>query len=177
MGCLTSKSNKDCVSKRKTTKEKIILVKKSTPTLSEEDFHQSHLLGRGGFGEVTVQRLKYRPTHSKSHTWFAVKKMKKKKILATKRGVEMIMGELQAMKRVEHAFVVRMHFAYNTDLCCYLGLDLLLGGDLRYHLMQGVSNHPSRTTIAHRASILSPYLQPTLIPASNLIPNPHFQTF
>ena len=38
--------------------------------------------------------------------------MGKKKILATKRGVEMIMGELQAMKRVEHAFVVRMHFAF-----------------------------------------------------------------
>ena len=116
-----------------------VKLKRLLPALSEEDFAKGTLLGRGGFGEVSMQRYKYRSDRNVPHVWFAVKEMRKKKILDTKKGPEMLWGELNAMKRLDHAFVARMHFAFTTESSCFLGLDLLMGGDLRYYLMKGAT--------------------------------------
>ena len=108
-------------------------------TLSEDEFVKAGKLGQGGFGEVSLQRYRYRCTRDVPHVWFAVKEMRKKKILGTKKGLQMLWGELHALKRLDHAFVVRLHFAFTSESSCFLGLDLLMGGDLRYYLMKGVA--------------------------------------
>ncbi|XP_078267151.1 serine/threonine-protein kinase 32B-like [Rhinoraja longicauda] len=49
-----------------------------------------------------------------------------------------VVNELHVMKGLEHPFLVNLWFAFQDveDLC--LVVDLLLGGDLRYHLLQKV---------------------------------------
>jgi len=107
------------------------------PVLNKDSFIMQGTLGRGGFGSVMTGRLNYRKHSGLSFSWFAIKEMKKRKILATKRGCEMLQGELTALKRLDHDFIVQIHFAFTSTTSCYLGLDLLLGSDLRYYLMQG----------------------------------------
>ena len=38
------------------------------------------------------------------------------------------------MQRIEHSFVIRLHFAFQDRGSCYLVLDLKTGGDLRHYL-------------------------------------------
>lgn len=46
----------------------------------------------------------------------------------------MLTAELSALKRVDHAFIARLHFAFHTPSSIYIVLDLKTGGDLRYYL-------------------------------------------
>lgn len=66
----------------------------------------------------------------------------------------MIMGELQALKRLDHPLIVSLHFAFQDrqfpSLCslnlvtiscrekCFFIMDLKTGGDLRYYLRKKV---------------------------------------
>lgn len=46
----------------------------------------------------------------------------------------MLKGEVAAMKRLDHSFVINLHFAFDDPKKCYLVMDLKTGGDLRYYL-------------------------------------------
>ena len=46
----------------------------------------------------------------------------------------MLTSELGALKRVEHAFIAKLHFSFHTVASIYIVLDLKTGGDLRYYL-------------------------------------------
>lgn len=46
----------------------------------------------------------------------------------------MLTSELGALKRVEHAFIAKLHFSFHTAGSIYIVLDLKTGGDLRYYL-------------------------------------------
>ena len=46
----------------------------------------------------------------------------------------MLINELYAMQRIEHTFVIRLHFAFQDRRSCFLVLDLKTGGDLRHYL-------------------------------------------
>ena len=64
----------------------------------------------------------------------AVKDINKYELLKHKTGFAMLYSELNALRRVEHALIARLHFAFHTPTSCYLVLDLKTGGDLRYYL-------------------------------------------
>jgi len=63
-----------------------------------------------------------------------VKEINKYELLKHKTGFSMLYSELNALRRVEHALIARLHFAFHTPASCYLVLDLKTGGDLRYYL-------------------------------------------
>lgn len=44
------------------------------------------------------------------------------------------MNERNLLNTVKHPFLVNMHFAYQDRDNLYLVMDLLPGGDLRYHI-------------------------------------------
>ena len=44
------------------------------------------------------------------------------------------MNERQLLSTLRHPFLVNMHFAYQDRDHLYLVMDLLPGGDLRYHI-------------------------------------------
>jgi serine/threonine protein kinase len=46
----------------------------------------------------------------------------------------MVMAELEAMTRVDHPFIVGLHFSFQNKYSCYFVMDMRTGGDLRYYL-------------------------------------------
>ena len=85
------------------------------------------LIGEGGFGKV------YTALFNKNNNWYAVKEIKKvifihdshnsvdidlvpsvsqHEILKHKTGLSMIVGEINALKRLDHTFIASLHIAF-----------------------------------------------------------------
>ena len=86
-----------------------------------------YIIGRGGFGKVWKVRLK------KNNEYFALKEMSKVKIIDRRSEVS-IMSERNLLSKLHHSFIVNMYFAFQDFYNLYLVMDLLTGGDLRYHI-------------------------------------------
>lgn len=95
------------------------------PTL----FHFSLLrnIGKGAFGKVRVVR------HKKTQETYALKYIDKKKCVKMK-AVPNIVQERRLLEEIDHAFVVNLRYAFQDDENCFFVIDLMLGGDLRFHL-------------------------------------------
>jgi serine/threonine protein kinase len=66
-----------------------------------------------------------------------MKEINKRQILMHTHGVEMLFNELHALKLLKDSTrATQLHYAFQDTHSCYLVLDLLLGGDLRFHLSQ-----------------------------------------
>ena len=86
-----------------------------------------YIIGRGGFGKVWKVRLK------KNNELFALKEMSKVKIIDRRSEIS-IMSERNLLSKLHHPFIVNMYFAFQDFYNLYLVMDLLTGGDLRYHI-------------------------------------------
>lgn len=85
------------------------------------------MIGRGGFGKVwKVQNLKQKK-------FFAMKEMSKARIIC-KRSVNSVMNEKKFLSQLGHPFLVNMHYAFEDQNNLYITIDLMSGGDLRYHM-------------------------------------------
>jgi len=69
----------------------------------------------------------------KTNEFFALKEMSKLKIV-DRRSEESIMSERNLLSTLNHSFIVNMYFAFQDFYNLYLVMDLLTGGDLRYHI-------------------------------------------
>lgn len=97
-------------------------------SLSRNKFLYARTIGEGGFGRVTAE------VFIEDQKWYALKEIKKTTLLKHKTGISMLFGELQALSRADHTFLVKLHFAFHDKNACYLGFDLKSGGDLRFYL-------------------------------------------
>ena len=86
-----------------------------------------YIIGRGGFGKVWKVKLK------KTNEFFALKEMSKMKII-DRRSEFSIMSEKTLLSKLNNPFIVNMYFTFQDFSNLYLVMDLLSGGDLRYHL-------------------------------------------
>ena len=86
-----------------------------------------YIIGRGGFGKVWKVRLK------KNNEFFALKEMSKVKIIDRRSEIS-IMSERNLLSKLHHSFIVNMYFAFQDFYNLYLVMDLLTGGDLRFHI-------------------------------------------
>ena len=100
----------------------------SSIKLSKSLFDFLYVIGRGGFGKVWKVLLK---GTSKN---YALKEMSKLKIVL-KRSEKSIQSERELLSNLYHPFIVNMISAFQDLNNLYLGLELLKGGDLRYHLI------------------------------------------
>ena len=64
---------------------------------------------------------------------YAMKEMSKVRIV-NKRSVHSVMNERKLLAQLHHPFLVNMSYAFQDRENLYLALDLLAGGDLRYHM-------------------------------------------
>jgi serine/threonine kinase 32 len=60
-----------------------------------------------------------------------------KKVLVTKGVANNIIKELQILEEISYPFIVNLYFTFQDDQYIYMISDLLLGGDLRFHLSDG----------------------------------------
>ena len=96
-------------------------------TISRNAFQMNYIIGTGGFGRVWKAEFK------KSHQPYAMKEMSKVRIVQ-KRSVHSVMNERAILEKLNNPFIVNMHFAFQDRAKLYLVMDLLSGGDLRYHI-------------------------------------------
>jgi hypothetical protein len=75
--------------------------------VGREHFAFTSIVGEGGFATVLLAML------LKTRGWYAVKEINKYALLEHKTGYDMILGELKALERIEHAFVANLHCAFN----------------------------------------------------------------
>ena len=95
--------------------------------VNRNNFEFLYIIGRGGFGKVWKVRLK------NTNEFFALKEMFKVKVI-DRRSEFSIMSERNLLSKLKHPFIVNMYFAFQDFSKLYLVLDLLTGGDLRYHI-------------------------------------------
>ena len=95
--------------------------------LNKNMFEFNYIIGKGGFGKV------WKVQYKKTKEYFALKEMSKRKII-DKKSENSINSEKKFLSFLHHPFIVNMHYAFQDMDNLYLVIDLLTGGDLRYHI-------------------------------------------
>ena len=112
--------------KEKEKEEKNNIEKHDQNSLNRDMFEFMTVIGKGGFGKV------WKVQYKKTKEYFALKEMSKRKIL-DKKSEKSINSEMKFLSILNHPFIVNMHYAFQDNDNLYLVIDLLSGGDLRYH--------------------------------------------
>lgn len=92
-------------------------------------FEIHSVLGKGGFAIV------YEATRRTNRKIVAVKQTYFPNPEQNENEIDMTLRELAALRQAgDHPFVIKLHSAFREYSTCYLVLDLLVGGDIRYQL-------------------------------------------
>ena len=95
--------------------------------IHRNSFDFKYVIGKGGFGKV------WKVTFKKTNVYYALKEMSKVKIIDRK-SEKSIICEKNLLQTIHHPFIVNMIYTFQDYDYLYLVMDLLQGGDLRYHL-------------------------------------------
>eukprot|EP01017_Pseudomicrothorax_dubius_P039002 TRINITY_DN592_c0_g1_i3.p1 TRINITY_DN592_c0_g1~~TRINITY_DN592_c0_g1_i3.p1 ORF type:complete len:444 (-),score=107.91 TRINITY_DN592_c0_g1_i3:97-1428(-) len=95
--------------------------------MTVQNFNLIYVIGKGGFGKVWKVETK------KTRTFYAMKEMLKARILS-KRSVNSVMNERYLLSYLKNPFLVNMVCAFQDRDNVFLVMDLLTGGDLRFHI-------------------------------------------
>ena len=95
--------------------------------VNRNNFDFLYVIGKGGFGKVWKVKSK------KTKMTYALKEMSKLKVI-DKKSIKSINSEKDLLSKLHHPFIVNMHYAFQDNENLYLVMDLLLGGDLRFHI-------------------------------------------
>ncbi|EGR33032.1 protein kinase domain protein [Ichthyophthirius multifiliis] len=79
--------------------------------------------------QIKVWKVEY----LKNKQFYALKEMQKAKVI-NKKSVNSVMNERQLLSGLSHPFLINMLYAFQDRQSLYLVMDLLTGGDLRYHI-------------------------------------------
>ncbi|KAF9930443.1 hypothetical protein FBU30_000494 [Linnemannia zychae] len=90
-------------------------------------FHLLRSVGKGAFGKVRVVQ------HKRTKEIYALKYINKAKCIRM-RAVENIIQERRLLEEVEFPLICNLRYAFQDDENLFMILDLMLGGDLRFHL-------------------------------------------
>lgn len=102
----------------------------SKGVVSVKDFDLSEVVGQGGFGKVFLAKKITNPGIGKH---YAMKVLRKKNVLDSGL-VNTTMAERHILTEISHPFVVKLHYAFQSDSKLFLVMDYLSGGSLAIHL-------------------------------------------
>jgi serine/threonine protein kinase len=102
-------------------------IAETSQAVSKNNFIFHFVVGKGGFGKV------WRVESKKNKQFFAMKEMSKSKVIS-KRSVNSVMNERLLLCSLKHPYLVNMLHAFQDRENLYLVMDLMTGGDLRYHI-------------------------------------------
>ncbi|XP_037015082.2 serine/threonine-protein kinase 32C [Artibeus jamaicensis] len=102
----------------------------------KEDVNFDHFqilraIGKGSFGKVCI--VQKRDTGK----MYAMKYVSKRQCIERDE-VRNVFRELEILQGLEHVFLVNLWYSFQDEEDMFMVVDLLLGGDLRYHLQQNV---------------------------------------
>lgn len=101
--------------------------------LSVDDFDLLKVIGKGAFGKVMLVRKKVPDGTGNPNAIYAMKVLKKASVFA-KNQVEHTKSERRILRDIDHPFVVRLRYAFQTEDKLYLVMDYYNGGSLFFHL-------------------------------------------
>jgi len=104
-----------------------VIFSRDNKRVTPDDFELCALIGKGSFGKVMQVKKK------DSGQILAMKVLRKEAIIARKQ-VAHTMAERNILQRVQHPFIVTLHYAFQTEAKLYMVLDYVNGGELFFHL-------------------------------------------
>jgi serum/glucocorticoid-regulated kinase 2 len=104
-----------------------ILFSKGEKKVSKDDFELLTVIGKGSFGKVMQVRRK------DDGKIYAMKVLRKEAIIARKQ-VTHTKAEKSILQKIQHPFIVKLHYAFQTKDKLYMILDYINGGELFFHL-------------------------------------------
>lgn len=97
-----------------------------TPPLSMDDFHIISVIGRGYYGKVMlVNKIG-------TNDLYAIKSIHKRLLIESGKTCQVI-TERNTLMASKSPFLVKLHFAFQTESKFYIGLEYVPGGDLRFN--------------------------------------------
>jgi RAC serine/threonine-protein kinase/serum/glucocorticoid-regulated kinase 2 len=95
--------------------------------ISLEDFELLCVVGKGSFGKV----MKCRKTDTGE---ILAMKVLEKQMLEKQNMIDYTKSEKNILQQIDHPYIVKLKYAFQTDTKLYLVLDFLSGGELFFHL-------------------------------------------
>lgn len=92
-----------------------------------KDFEFIRVLGEGGFGRVIAVIKK------DTRKNYACKLISKDTVIKRNRSLY-LMNERNILAQIDHPFIVSLYYAFQDNKSLYLIMDLVTGGEIRYHL-------------------------------------------
>jgi serum/glucocorticoid-regulated kinase 2 len=125
------------------------LVFNSTPgqKVARDDFELMTLIGKGSFGKV--MQVRKRDTQE----IYAMKVLRKEAIIARKQ-VTHTQAEKTILAKIQHPFIVKLHYAFQTKEKLYMILSYVNGGELFFHLKRE-GRFPEERVRFYAAEIIS----------------------
>jgi serine/threonine protein kinase len=100
---------------------------KSLDNISIKDFEKIRIVGIGSFGVVYVC------THVKTEEVYAMKVLNKDDVRYRGK-IDRTLTELSILKNLDHPFLIKLYYAFQTKENLYIITDFINGGELYYHL-------------------------------------------
>ena len=99
---------------------KLTSMRNSIEEVNRSSFEFLHLIGHGGFSKVWKVKWK------KNNLVFALKEVSKARII-DKKCVKSVLLEREFLSKMNHPFIVNMHFSFQDSNSLYLVIDLVIG--------------------------------------------------
>ncbi|KAJ2784154.1 hypothetical protein H4R18_001281 [Coemansia javaensis] len=98
------------------------------PRVTVDDFDVLRLIGKGGYGKV------YLVQHKETRRHYAMKVLRKASILLQRRQIAFTMTERSILSEVQHPFIVKLFYAFQSNSKLYLIMEYVAGGELFTHM-------------------------------------------
>jgi len=125
----------------------VLFTNKNGEKVTKDDFELLTVIGKGSFGKVMQVRKK------DTGKIYAMKVLRKEAIIARKQ-VAHTKAEKTILQKIQHPFIVRLHYAFQTKDKLYMILDYVNGGELFFHLKKE-GRFPENRVKFYAAEIIS----------------------
>merc|ERR1712100_639114 len=104
-----------------------VLFSDDNKPVCKDDFELLKVIGKGSFGKVMQVKKK------DDGQIYAMKVLRKEAIIARKQ-VDHTRAEKAILQKIDHPFIVKLNYAFQTEEKLYMVLDFVNGGELFFHL-------------------------------------------
>ena len=113
---------------------------KAQVKISKNDFIFCKVVGRGSFGKVYLVKKKDKPEIPLALKVLSKDVVAKRNLLIKTQGIliynvyKFCVAERDILEKIDSPFIVKLHYAFQTEAKLYFVMDFLNGGELFFHL-------------------------------------------